>query len=307
VGTVEEPREWNRQQALKATQVSERQLGSWEKVGLVERRDKYFYGHLAELQTLGRLAREKVGPKKIRAIMDSLRARKIGAKSNPLLDVRLEVEYGQPVVRVDGQRIHALTGQALLDFDQARPAVLSMRRSEPAAKQADEARQKQQAELIFQKALEAEQQPGAADEAIALYLQSVEMWPQMAAAWLNMGTLYFNKKKWKQAQDAYRKALEIDENYALAHFNMGNIQEELGQLKEAWKHYTIAIHLDANYADAHYNLALLLQNLGHNMEAMGHWKAYLKLDSSSTWAGMARQQMERLRDRTLIQGLKGVV
>jgi len=37
------------------------------------------------------------------------------------------------------------------------------------------------------------------------------------------------------------------------------------------------------------------------MRAVRHWKAYLKLDSSSSWAGVARKQLEKLCEATLIK------
>jgi tetratricopeptide (TPR) repeat protein len=68
----------------------------------------------------------------------------------------------------------------------------------------------------------------------------------------------------------------------------------------------VALRLDANYADAHYNVALLYQSSGQLMRAVRHWKAYLKLDPSSTWAAIARQELDKLRHATLIQGSKRV-
>jgi tetratricopeptide (TPR) repeat protein len=71
-------------------------------------------------------------------------------------------------------------------------------------------------------------------------------------------------------------------------------------------HYLVALRLDANYADAHYNVALLYQSSGQWMRAVRHWKAYLKLDASSAWATIARQELDKLRHATLIQGSKRI-
>jgi hypothetical protein len=62
-----------------------------------------------------------------------------------------------------------------------------------------------------------------------------------------------------------------------------------------------AIKLNPVYADAHFNLALLCERAGDSMKAVHHWKSYLKLDSSSSWADIARRQLEKLRHATIIR------
>ncbi|MDQ2945692.1 MAG: hypothetical protein M3Y27_07090, partial [Acidobacteriota bacterium] len=52
----------------------------------------------------------------------------------------------------------------------------------------------------------------------------------------------------------------------------------------------------------HYNIALLCQSINQSMKAVQHWKAYLKLDPSSEWAGIARRELGKLRDSTVVQG-----
>jgi hypothetical protein len=36
------------------------------------------------------------------------------------------------------------------------------------------------------------------------------------------------------------------------------------------------------------------------LKAVHHWKMYLKLDRTSQWAEIARRQLERLREATVI-------
>ena len=83
--------------------------------------------------------------------------------------------------------------------------------------------------------------------------------------------------------------------YPLAQFNLGNLYDEQGRVKEALDHYRKALALNPNYADAHFNLALLCERTGDTLKAVHHWKTYLKLDSSGQWAEIARRQLERLR------------
>jgi hypothetical protein len=40
------------------------------------------------------------------------------------------------------------------------------------------------------------------------------------------------------------------------------------------------------------------------MEAVRHWKTYLRLDPGSSWSGIARQELEKLRRTTLVRGAR---
>jgi tetratricopeptide (TPR) repeat protein len=92
----------------------------------------------------------------------------------------------------------------------------------------------------------------------------------------------------------------VDPRYALAHFNIGNLCDEQGHTDKAFEHYENALKLNPDYADAHYNVALLCEQTGEFLRATKHWKAYLKVDGSSSWAGIARRQLEKLRQITVV-------
>jgi tetratricopeptide (TPR) repeat protein len=91
-----------------------------------------------------------------------------------------------------------------------------------------------------------------------------------------------------------------DPGYPLAEFNLGNLYDEQNLLKEAISHYRRALDLNPSYADAHFNMALICERSGDPLKAVAHWKTYLKLDRSGQWADIARRQLERLRQATVI-------
>jgi tetratricopeptide (TPR) repeat protein len=119
---------------------------------------------------------------------------------------------------------------------------------------------------------------------------------------VNLGTIYFNARSFTKAETYYRRALEIDSDYALAHFNLANLYDERGERAKALHHYLEALKQNSGYADAHYNLALLYQSAGETMKAVRHWQVYLKLDPASSWAAIARRELERLKSSTIVQG-----
>jgi predicted TPR repeat methyltransferase len=61
-----------------------------------------------------------------------------------------------------------------------------------------------------------------------------------------------------------------------------------------------------NYADAHYNVALLYQGSNQTMKAVQHWRTYLKLDPSSHWAKVARRELAKLREATVLPGARHI-
>jgi tetratricopeptide (TPR) repeat protein len=102
-------------------------------------------------------------------------------------------------------------------------------------------------------------------------------------------------RRLKEAEAYYERALAADPDYALAHFNLGNLHDEQGNAENARRFYLNAIRLNPRYADAYFNLALLCERNNDILQAIGYWQSYLKLDSTSSWAGAARKQLEKLK------------
>jgi tetratricopeptide (TPR) repeat protein len=162
-----------------------------------------------------------------------------------------------------------------------------------------------EAERWFERGLELEQSGAPLDDVIKAYQQALAIDPNSAGALVNLGTVYFNARALRDAERYYRDALTADPEYALAHFNLGNLYDETGDRAKALDHYQNALRLNANYADAHYNIALLYQCLGQPLKAVRHWKLYLKLDPGSSWAAIARRELAKLRDSTIVKGAGG--
>ncbi|MCP5115950.1 MAG: tetratricopeptide repeat protein [bacterium] len=166
-------------------------------------------------------------------------------------------------------------------------------------------RKRDQADRLFQQALELEQ-TGAPLDAIEMYRSVLEIDPGFAGALVNLGTMFFTARDLEKAQQYYTEALAADPSYALAHFNLGNLHDEQGNRPAALAEYHSAIRLQPTYADAHYNIALLYQAMGQVMRAVRHWKTYLKLDPMSPWATIARRELKRLYRETVVDTSKGV-
>jgi len=195
--------------------------------------------------------------------------------------------------------MEAITGQMLFDFDTNELNAVRAFPQSARANRSGKADEKQ-AELWFQRGLELEESGAPPTEAIEAYKKAVELNASAAGALVNLGTIHYHLHKFKEAADYYQRAVAVDPRYSLAHFNLGNLCDEQGQVDRAFEHYGAALKLNPHYADAHYNVALLCEQTGDFLKATKHWKAYLKVDGSSAWASIARRQLEKLRQITVV-------
>ena len=274
--------------------ISERQLKSWERQQLLSAADTYSFSDLIAIQTILKLRENRIQPRTIWRALESLRE-KLGWMKQPLSELRIVSDGRKIAVHVAGQKMEALTGQILFDFEASSLAAVA---TFPQHKRA--ADRLRESEVWFQKGLDLEESGAPVAEAIDAYRQALALNPEAAGALVNLGTIYYRQRKFNDAEVYYRAAIEADPAYPLAQFNLGNLYDELGRLDEAFRHYRFALGLNPGYADAHFNLALLCERTGDNLKAVHHWKCYLKLDATGQWADIARRQLERLRQATLI-------
>ena len=276
-------------------------MKSWEQQKLVPAQRLYGFRELLGLRTLMQLRRQRVAPAQIRRALGALRA-KLRDIEDPLTELKLYADGKKVRVEVGGCAMEAESGQLLLDFD---PVELSRLREFPAKDRVVAERDRRlQAERWFQRGLELEQSGSAVEEVIEAYQKAIELDPGSAGALVNLGTIYFNARHWKEAERYYLQALEIDPEYSLAHFDLANLYDERGDREDAMKHYEAALRISPGYADAHYNLALVYQAANQPMKAVQHWTAYLKLDPSSHWSNIARRELAKLREATVLPGSK---
>lgn len=293
---------FSREEARRLLRISEKQLKSWEKQKLVAPSAAYGFRELLALRTLIRLRQNRVPPLRIRRAIQALTETLSGIE-NPLTELKLYADGKRVRVEIGGRAMEAASGQLLLDFD---PAELS-RLLEFRAKESPNAErdQRQSAERWFQRGLDLEQTGAPAEQVIEAYQKAVELDPNSAGALVNLGTIYFNARQWNEAERFYTQAIEVDPDYSLAHFDLANLCDERGDHARALEHYLTALRLSPGYGDAHYNIALLYQSMRQPMKAVRHWIAYLKLDPSSSWATIARRELAKVREATVVEGSRG--
>ncbi|MDQ6707624.1 MAG: tetratricopeptide repeat protein [Acidobacteriota bacterium] len=289
--------DYSREDVRRMLNVSEQQLRGWERQGLIPASPAFTFTDLIALRTLQKLRENHVSPKTIGRAMDSLK-QKLSHVERPLSELKISSDGKTIAVQVAGQKMEAISGQLLFDFETAE--LRSIRSFPEKTSLAPEIRTRE-AEEYFQHGLHLEETGAPVEVAIEAYRRAIDLNPHAAGALVNLGTIYYRQRKFAEAEDHYRRAVQADPRYPLAHFNLGNLHDERGEFDAAREHYIAALRWNPHYADAHFNLALLCEQSGDPRKALSHWQAYLKLDASSSWAKIARRQLDRLKHGALPQ------
>lgn len=286
--------EFSRAEVRRQFKLTERQLKSWERESLVPAAETYSFFDLIAIRTIVELRGKGFRSRKIAEAVASLRHKLAGVKE-PLSELRVLSDGRKIAVRVAGHKMEALTGQILFDFE---ASELGGVKHFPEGRRAGN--RLRESEGWFQKGLDLEESGAPVELILEAYRKVVDLNPDAAGALVNLGTIYYRQRNFPEAERYYKRAVTADPSYPLAEFNLGNLYDEQGRLPEAFDHYRRALALNPQYADAHFNLALLCERTGDPLKAVHHWKIYLKLDRTSQWADIARRQLERLREATVI-------
>lgn len=287
--------DYSRADVRRQFRLTERQLKSWERESLVPPLESYSFSDLIAIRTILELRGKGFRSRNIAEAVSSLR-RKLDDVKRPLSELRILSDGRKIAVWVAGHKMEALTGQILFDFE---AAELGGVRDFPERKQGGDLLR--ESEVWFQQGLDLEETGAPVEKVLEAYQKVVELNPAAAGALVNLGTIHYRQRKFGEAERYYKQAIAADPSYPLAEFNLGNLYDEQGRLPDAFHHYKRTLALNPQYADAHFNLALLCERTGDTLKAVLHWKIYLKLDRTGQWAEIARRQLERLREATVIQ------
>lgn len=168
------------------------------------------------------------------------------------------------------------------------------------------------------------------DTAIAKFQAALAAQPACHECYYNIGFAYLEKKDEKQAEEQFKKALEIradhaetlnalatlynqqkrfDEAAAIsakmatgagagsadAIYNQGIILWNGGKIAEAKVKFEEATKADPNHADARFQLGMALLNEGKIPDAVTQFEAYLKMAPSGQFAAQAKGMLAQLK------------
>ena len=282
---------YSRQDVLRILHLHPRQLVAWERAELISPADEYNFEHLGHLRKLRDLQSRRVSTKSIRASVDAMQ--RVAGMRNPLMEATAVRRGSRLIFRHGGALVDPMTLQLAFDFEGGQGSEAPALRVVPAAGW-DAPRKALAIQEMFLRAVQLEESPATISQAVAVYDEILGMRPGHAPTLINMGTIYYNRRGFEQAEQMYRRATVADPEYALAFFDLGNVLDEMQRLGEATEAYQRAIQLVPQYADAHYNLALSYERQGQRRRALRHWMTYMRLDPVGPWASHAQVQARKI-------------
>lgn len=175
---------------------------------------------------------------------------------------------------------------------------------------------------------------GKNDEAITKFNEVIAGAPTCASCWANIGSIHLKSNKYPEAEEAYKKALEIDPNLSAGYtglmnvynaqrkfdeaekmaaeaakrsadaggggspdalYNQGVVQWNANKFTEAQQAFEGALKVNPNYAEAHFMLGKIYINLGKLGESATEFETYLKLAPTGPNAKEAQTNYDALK------------
>ena len=185
---------YDRSDVLRILRITARQLAGWEKAGLLPVAESYSFFDLLQIKKLRDLRAKRV---RSAVILESLQAmRQVAGMENPMMEMGTFASQSRVVFRHQGAAMEPLAGQFVMDFTERNVVeshkIHAMRAAETAAE-------------FFARGVALEEDPGTQLEAIENYKKCVELDPTHAAAFINLGTLHYNRHDYPLAERYYRE------------------------------------------------------------------------------------------------------
>lgn len=106
--------------------------------------------------------------------------------------------------------------------------------------------------------------------------------PDVIAAWINLGNLYFDTGNHEKAILAYTKSLELNPNNADVMTDLGIMYRRNGQPETAVATFDKAIKIDPNHETARYNKGVVLMHDMNDLEgAVRTWEELVRMNPAA--------------------------
>lgn len=118
---------------------------------------------------------------------------------------------------------------------------------------------------------------GELNEALHLLQALTKAHPHFAAAFNNLGTVYYVQGNFPASINAYQTAIDLESNYIDAYYNLGLVFTKINDLKAAMNAYDALLLLSPQHAPARFQLACLYMLQSDYQTALNH---FLKINVS---------------------------
>ena len=157
---------------------------------------------------------------------------------------------------------------------------------------------------LYPNFLEAQLKLGAAymdlqewDKAEQALRRALEINSKTANAFFALGELYLRQQKLNQADKVLREGLAIEDRSWRGHFNLGRVYWSRNEIAKAGRQVALAIQLNPNFADAHLLGANILLRANKREDALGEFQEYLRLAPNGEYATEAREAVQKLKQQ----------
>ncbi len=119
------------------------------------------------------------------------------------------------------------------------------------------------------------------DQAEERLLEMAKQYPDLPGVYANLGILYTQTERDKEAQESFKRALELKPNFPAVLNNLAYLHRTQGRFELALKTYEHALKVDPSYADTHLNLGILYDlYLLDPVNALRQYQVYLDMTNA---------------------------
>lgn len=267
----------------------ERKLRYWSQTGFIVPSLKdgsrifYNFRDLIAVKVAKALLDSGIPLRRVRRSLSAL-AEHLPDLDTSLSRLRIRCEGSQVVVDELAHSFEATTGQLVLDFSveslrEEAARVLTLPWVDGRGVREDD--EPQTAYEWFLRGAELESSWGGSpvdiegfEQAKAAYEQALELDPELAAAWTNLGSMFAEIGDLDGARERYERALACDPDQPEAHCNLAELALRAGDPEVAITSYRQVLRLVPDWAEAHYGLARSLLEVGGKGQALAHLERF---------------------------------
>jgi DNA-binding transcriptional MerR regulator len=272
-------------------ELPESRVRYWSQTGFISpsarsgARRFYTFQDLISIKVAKELLDAGLPLQRVRRSLDALRFH-LPRVDAPLARLRIRSDCDRILVEDGDNTFEATTGQLLLDFDVKKlrdhvAEVLTLPWVGASDQTRTDAHGSTSAYEAFQSGLAEEEQWDGATlssarfvAALAYYEQAVDLDPNFAAAWTNLGSLLAFTAELERARDCFDQALRSDPDQPEAQCNLAELALRSGELELAISGFRQVLRSDPDQLEAHYGLARALLEVGGKGQALAHLERF---------------------------------
>ncbi len=120
--------------------------------------------------------------------------------------------------------------------------------------------------------------------AISQYKKIIDVNPNLALVYYNLGLIYEQLGENEVAQKNYKKSVKVDPSFFHSYNNLGILFQKQGEKEKAIENFKKVIETNSQYINAYNNLGLVYSSLGQYKEAINNFIKTLELDKNNSVA-----------------------